>query len=132
MAPGGQWVAYISDESGQYEVYVDSFPVPGNRTLVSTGGGTLPIWHKNGTALSLYYIAANDDLMVSNLTLGQSTVQRSTPHRLFRSPVPGDTTERDDYGVLGDGERFVFNAALPDVVPRGVTVVTNWTSLAKE
>jgi hypothetical protein len=125
VAPGGQWMAYTSDESGQSEVYVNSFPRPGNRITISTDGGSMPVW--NGAAL--YYIAANGDLMVTNVTLSQKIVQRSPPLALFRAPQMFNfLTERSQYGVIGDGERFVFNGVVPVVAPRGITVVTNWLS----
>ena len=51
--PGGGWVAYISEESGQMEVYVDSFPTPGEKTRVSTNGGAWPVWRQDGKELYL-------------------------------------------------------------------------------
>jgi hypothetical protein len=85
----------------------------------------MPVW--NGAAL--YYIAANGDLMVTNVTLSQKIVQRSPPLALFRAPQMFNfLTERSQYGVIGDGERFVFNGVVPVVAPRGITVVTNWLS----
>ncbi len=51
VSPNGQWVAYMSDESGQNEIYVQSFPQPGNKIRVSTGGGITPIWSHDGSRL---------------------------------------------------------------------------------
>ena len=48
LSPDGRWVAYASDESGQYEVYVRPFPGPGGQTLVSVNGGFNPKWARNG------------------------------------------------------------------------------------
>jgi serine/threonine protein kinase len=125
VAPGGQRMAYTSDETGHNEVYVDSFPLKRNRTPISTGGGSMPVW--NGTAL--YYIAKNGDLMVTNITLGQGGVQRSPPQALFRAPQLNSVLyERNQYGVIGNGERFVFNGVVRVEAPREIIVMTNWLS----
>ena len=51
VSPNGQWVAYMSNESGENEIYVQSFPQPGNKIRVSTGGGITPIWSHDGSRL---------------------------------------------------------------------------------
>lgn len=60
-SPDGRWVAYASDESGRYEIYVQSFPLSGAKFQVSTGGGTEPVWRKDGT--ELFYEASDQNLM---------------------------------------------------------------------
>jgi serine/threonine-protein kinase len=51
FSPDGRWLAYMSDESGNFEVYVRPFPGPGGRWQISTGGGAYPIWSRAGTDL---------------------------------------------------------------------------------
>jgi hypothetical protein len=53
ISPDGRWIAYASDETGRYEVYVRSFPDPSTKVQVSNGGGTFPAWSPDGA--SLYY-----------------------------------------------------------------------------
>ena len=48
FSPDGRWVAYASDESGKFDIYIDSFPKPGARIRVTTAGGTEPRWNRDG------------------------------------------------------------------------------------
>jgi len=61
VSPDGQWLAYVSDESGTSEIYVQSFPKPGSKVRISPSGGDLPKWRRDG--LELYYIAADGKLL---------------------------------------------------------------------
>ena len=61
LSPDGQWMAYASDESGQYEIYVQSFPGRGGKRQVSTGGGIGPKWAGN----ELFYQSLDGKLMAS-------------------------------------------------------------------
>ena len=67
FSPDGRWVAYVSNESGQHEVYVRPFPGPSPRQLVSTAGGITPRWRKDGNAL--YYIAPDTSLMAAPILI---------------------------------------------------------------
>ena len=79
--PNPRWVAYTSDESGQNEVYIDSFPEPRGKKRISTGGGAVPQWGPGGR--ELYYVSREDELMAVELKLGADTVASSTPRELF-------------------------------------------------
>ena len=57
MWPNGRWLAYASDESSQFEVYVQTFPTAGGKSPISTHGGTLPVWSKDGK--ELFFIGAD-------------------------------------------------------------------------
>ena len=48
FSPDGRWLAYVSDESGRYEIYVQPYPGPGGKWQISTEGGTEPLWNRNG------------------------------------------------------------------------------------
>src|SRR5713226_6400317 len=61
LSPDSKWVAYTSNESGQNEVYVQTFPSPGGKSPISTGGGNRPVWRRDGR--ELFYIAADGKLM---------------------------------------------------------------------
>jgi serine/threonine protein kinase len=76
-----QWVAYQSDESGHWEVYVDSFPNPGHRKRISTAGGQYPQWAPNGR--ELFYVAADSMLMSVSLTFSGDEVTPDNPHPLL-------------------------------------------------
>ncbi|MFN0110172.1 MAG: protein kinase domain-containing protein, partial [Blastocatellia bacterium] len=61
VSPDGRWLVYQSNESGRNEIYVQAFPEPGRKVIVSKGGGTLPRWRRDGR--ELYYVAPDDKLM---------------------------------------------------------------------
>ncbi|MDQ6803008.1 MAG: hypothetical protein M3041_19570, partial [Acidobacteriota bacterium] len=58
FSPSGRWIAYSSDESGRYEVYVTDYPPNGSRVQISTDGGTQPVWR--GDEKELFYVAPGD------------------------------------------------------------------------
>ena len=104
LSPNGSWVAYTSNETGLEEVYVQAFPTPGQRTLVSVGGGFDPVWRGDGR--ELYYFRG-DQLIAASLALaaaGEPPVVRSrTP--LFR--VPYLHSANANYDASPDGKQFV-------------------------
>ena len=60
VSPDGQWITYTSNESGRFEVFVDSWPQPGRRSQISTSGGTVPVWSADGG--ELFFVVGNDAL----------------------------------------------------------------------
>jgi Tol biopolymer transport system component len=105
VSPDGHWVAYTSDESGQLEVYLDSYPRPGRRILVSSNGGAHPVWRGDGR--ELYYW--NEGALVAvrlDAMAGKAGPAIGTPIILFRAHYfIGPNTM---YDVSPDGERFVI------------------------
>jgi Tol biopolymer transport system component len=65
FSPDGHWLAYISDESGRYEVYVQPYPGPGGKYQISTEGGTEPVWNRNGKEL---FYRSGDKMMTVEVT----------------------------------------------------------------
>jgi serine/threonine-protein kinase len=104
ISPNGRWLAYHSDESGQLEVYVQTFPEPGNKRLISTGGGRDPIWGPSGQAL--FYWNGQGQLIAHQLTAGDD-VTVGQPDVLFQYPdyLFG---EHAQYDIHPDGRRFVI------------------------
>jgi serine/threonine-protein kinase len=104
VSPDGHWVAYVSDETGRNEVYVQSYPTPGHKVLVSNGGGVNPVWGRGGR--ELYYWQA-DQLVAATLGAGGAgeplTVRGGAP--LFRAP---DLAIGSMYDVSPDGTRFAL------------------------
>ena len=80
-----RWVAYQSDETGRYEVYIQAFPEPRGKTQISTGGGQYPQWGAGGR--ELFYVSPDNKLMVVSLKLGADSVEPSTPRELFPLPA---------------------------------------------
>jgi Tol biopolymer transport system component len=127
FSPDGRWVAYFSDESGQYEIHVQPFPGPGGKSQVSNAGGTQPRWNRNGK--ELFYIAADGKLMsvpVQTTTNGQ--FKAGTPVELFATQlvevVP--SAQRHQYAVSPDGQRFLMNVPVESAGVSPITVVLNW------
>ena len=72
FSPDGHWLAYVSNESGRPEVYIAPFPGPGGKWQVSTAGGILPRWRRDGR--ELFYVALDNQLMAAEIKLVGSTV----------------------------------------------------------
>jgi dipeptidyl aminopeptidase/acylaminoacyl peptidase len=120
FSPNGRWIAYMSDESGRFEVYVQSFPAPGGKWQISTDGGTMPRWRRDGK--ELFYLAADRKLMAVEVK-ADSTFS-SVPRALFAAPPFPDRS----YSVTADGQRFLFNSSRKEAVSTPITVVINWTA----
>jgi eukaryotic-like serine/threonine-protein kinase len=124
FSPDGRWLAYISDESGRYEIYVQSYPGPGGKWQISTEGGTEPAWNGNGREL---FYRNGDEMMAVDIAT-QPGFAAGTPRMLFegryeRAPFPST-----NYDVSPDGQRFLMlkpNESA-DAAPTQINVVLNW------
>ena len=123
FSPDGRWVAYVSSESGDYEVYVQPFPGPGPRVQVSVGGGRVPVWSSNGR--TLYYWRSSQVFAVD--VQAGTTFVPGPPRLLFSANYRGGTLVHAGYDVTSDGG-FVF--AKP-ARPATVEVVLNLASLLR-
>jgi dipeptidyl aminopeptidase/acylaminoacyl peptidase len=123
FSPDSRRVAFQSDESGRYEVYVDTFPEPSGKVRISTAGGIVPQWSANGR--ELFYISPDFKLMSVGLKVGASSVEPSVPHALF--PLPVFDAELSPYEVASDGERFLV--LKPPEAAAPLTVIVNWPAL---
>jgi len=131
LSPDGRWLAYISDETGRWEVYVRSFPGLTDLHQVSTAGGTHPRWRRDGK--ELFYLAANHTLMAVDLRRGVNA-ELPTPQELFPISVAASfvpLNERTLYSVAADGQRFLVASPLDGAGPRAITVATNWPALLR-
>jgi serine/threonine-protein kinase len=104
ISPNGRWLAYHSNESGRFEVYVQTFPQPGKKRLISTGGAREPIWGPDGQ--ELFYWNTLGQLIAHQMTAGDDvTVGRHDVLLHFPSYLVG---ENANYDVHPDGRRFVI------------------------
>ena len=127
FSPDGKWIAYVSDESGQPEIYVQSFPTLTGKWQISSSGGSQPRWRRDGR--ELFYVAADRKLMAASVTLAPSfTVEATRP--LFETLLPF-APPRQEYEVSADGQRFLLNLPLDTTSPP-MTVVVNWNALLKK
>jgi len=115
ISPNGKWVAYSSDESGTWEIYVTNFPGAAGKWQVSRGGGHEPRWRSDSK--ELFYIGPKDVLMAVPVAVTGESFSSGTPAALFQ--VGGraviSSTDTFTYDVAKDGNRFLVNRyAQPD------------------
>jgi Tol biopolymer transport system component len=103
LSPDGHWLAYQSDQTGQMEVYVRSYPEPGARVPVSLQGGTEPVWAHNGREL---FYRSGDSLLVASVTLSPALAIAGR-RLLFTSSFLGGGQFRE-YDVAPDDQHFVM------------------------
>jgi Tol biopolymer transport system component len=128
FSPNGKWIAYESDKTGRFQIYVQPFPGPGRDLAVSIDGGGQVRWNPNGT--ELFYIGADDRLMSVPIRFAANgtTVEAGTPLGLFPTNV-GSTainTNRQQDAVSPDGQSFMMNSVLGEAGVSPITVILNW------
>ena len=123
FSPDGRWMAYVSDESGSQQVYVQSFPTLGGQRQISAEGGAQPRWRRDGK--ELFYLAPDRRLMVVTSKTG-ATFEPDAPRALFQTALDVAAL-RQSYAVSADGQRFLLNASAGEG-PAPLTVVLNWTA----
>ena len=127
ISSDGKWVAYASDESGVWEIYVSSFPGAAGKWQVSRGGGTEPRWRGDGK--EVFYIGPTGMLMAVPVT-SETTFATGQPAPLFQihGRAPISSTDAFTYDVTKDGRRFLVNRYVkPDHVPP-LTILLNATN----
>jgi len=121
LSPNSRWIAYMSNESGRYEIYVKPVPGPGPRRQVSTGGGDYPVWGPDGK--EIYYRSPESMLTAQPVNGSGSTfVVVGTPQTLFKMTGVAQNFLFDTH----DGKQFVM-AVPSERDPSPLTVVVNWT-----
>jgi serine/threonine-protein kinase len=129
FSPDGHWIAYVTDESGGDEVYVQRYPGSDERHQVSTQGGIQPMWARNGQ--EIFYTmrdAQGTKMMAVGVTLGP-TFSDGAPRLLFEgSYSPGSPHRNTD--VTPDGQRFLMMQPIPVTAGPPLThmiLVQNWS-----
>jgi Tol biopolymer transport system component len=127
FSPDGRWIAYKSDESGTFEIYVRPFPGPGGKWQVSTAGGSNPRWRRDGK--ELFYLGLDNKIMAVPVRLDK-TFHAGSPVALFESQPLALISS--PYDVSADGQRFLMNTASGPTGSPPLTLLTDWTALLKE
>jgi len=128
LSPDGNWLAYVSDESGEPDVYVQPFPGPGAKWRVSTDGGTMPVWDPHGREL---FYRHRDRLMAVTIQT-KSTFVAEIPRLLFEPS--GNATgfafampyADSDYDVAPDGRFIMIEHGQSEAPATQITLVQNW------
>jgi DNA-binding winged helix-turn-helix (wHTH) protein/Tol biopolymer transport system component len=129
FSPDCKWVAYVSNETGQNEVYVTHFPDVTRRYRVSTQGGTMPQWRGDGREL-FYFSAKKNSVLAVNVDEKADSISLGSPHTLFS--VYNYGSPFTFYDVTADGRRFLITEANSTNGPVPLTLVTNWSAEVKK
>lgn len=124
LSPDGRWLAWDSNDSGQYEVYVAPFPALGAPVQVSRAGGVQPRWNPRGG--ELFFKTPDNMLTAVPVHASAGTFAVGTPEPLFQVVEFVGWT----YDVAPDGERFLVREPLAERGVSPITILTDWTSLA--
>ncbi len=132
LSPDGRSLAYISNETGAYEVYVESFPATGFKRQVSTQGGFEPQWRRDGK--ELFYLAPNQTLMAVGVKSSPTTLEVSPPEALFATHIKWMEIQAvaHHYAAAPDGQRFLIISATDEAQSVPVTIVLNWSAAWKK
>jgi Tol biopolymer transport system component len=117
LSPDGRWLAYVSDEAGREDVYIQTFPAGKGKWMISNQGGSRPEWQRDGR--ELYYLQSRH-LMATEIRMG-SALEASAPRALMEMP------DSKAYAVSPDG-RFLVSAPLREGPPEPIQVILNWTA----
>jgi len=128
FSPDGRWIAYQSDKTGRFEIYLRAFNAEAGDTPVSVEGGSQARWSPDGT--ELFYVAPDDWLMAVSVqsNVAGDVVETGKPVSLFLTTV-GSTapnTNRQQYSVAPDGRSFLMNSVPAGTNSSPITVILNW------
>lgn len=122
FSPDGRWLAYVSNDSGVNEVYVRPFPGPGGRLQISNGGGTEPVWSRDGNQL---FFRDGNRMMSSRLSATSTlTAERAT--LLFEGSYMRSDTGGAGYDVAADGHFLMVQPVEPERAATSINVVIHW------
>ncbi len=119
ISPDGRWIAYSSNESGRFEIYVQSFPSPGAKYQVTTGGGNYPHWA--GTGRELFYVTIEGALATVPVSPGE-TLEFGAPQVLM--PL----ADGEIFDVSADGQHILALAQDASAAAQSPTIVLNWVA----
>jgi serine/threonine-protein kinase len=125
LSPDGKWLAFISDESGRDELYVQAFPSAGEKSLVSKEGGVHPRWAGNG---ELFYRAGNRLMVVA--VSASSSFRSEEPRLLFAGMY--DNPNVHPYDVTADGKQVVMLQRNAPAEPTPIVVVQGWLNQVRQ
>jgi Tol biopolymer transport system component len=130
----GRWLAYISDESGSYEIYVQSLTAEGRvgsvRKRISTSGGLVPNWSRDGK--ELFYVAGDGQMMSVAVNTTGAEFEYSPPKALFKTRMLDDASVFHEFDVSPDGQRFLIGTMIGEQKAAPPTVILNWPANVKK
>ncbi len=132
VSPDGRWMAYVTNETGAFQVVVQPFPDPsGGKWQISMNGGAHPRWRQDSR--ELYYVAPNGDLVAVSIAQGNTfSVGSSTVLFRTRFAYTGQPQGTAPYAVRADGQGFLMAVSPDDPNATPITTVVNWPALMKD
>jgi serine/threonine-protein kinase len=127
FSPDGRWLAYSSDESGRFEVYVQTYPGPGGKRQVSADGGTEPVWNPKGREL---FYRHGDQMMAVDVAT-QPSFSAGKPRVLFQGHYM-TVASIPDYDVSADGQHFLMVKGGQEQAASQINIVQNWFEELKQ
>jgi hypothetical protein len=118
FSPDSDWIAYASNQSEQYEIWIQSFPVAGQPMRISFNGGSGPLWRGD----DIFFLSPDNFMMSVHVTrhAGRPVADTIPPQQLFKAPST-------KYDISRDGQRFLFDLPLEEALAQKITVVQNWS-----
>jgi Tol biopolymer transport system component len=132
LSPDSRWMAFASDRSGRYEVYVRPFPPGEGEWAISNAGGIEPRWRGDGK--ELFFVATDGKMMavpVKAVTGVRPSVEAGVPVLLFDAGIANNRNQFE-YDVTADGKRFLVNTTGAGGASQPLTVVTNWNAAKRK
>jgi dipeptidyl aminopeptidase/acylaminoacyl peptidase len=125
FSPDSKWLAYASDESGRFEVYVVPFPGPGGKFQISSSGGNFPRWRRDGR--EIFYVAGDRKLVAADVETSPA-FRVGAPQPLFPTRPRGVGAV---YDASSDGQKFLVANLTSEEASPPITLVLNWTAELK-
>jgi dipeptidyl aminopeptidase/acylaminoacyl peptidase len=127
FSPDGRWIAYASNETGSWEIYVSPFPSGRGKWQVSSAGGQEPTWRQDGK--ELFYVSAEGKMMAAAVMAGAS-FKAGSPVALFQTHrrQPVSSQDQFSYDVSGDGQRFLVITKVDEANAAPLAITLNWAS----
>jgi serine/threonine protein kinase/Tol biopolymer transport system component len=128
FSPDGKWFVYHSNETGTWEIYVQSFPPTGGKWQISSGGGLKPVWAADSD--EIFFSSPEGGLMACAVETANGFRSR-TPTMLFQATVQREGNIGASYDVSADAQRFLMMEPIEDPVQKeaSVTLIRNWPSI---
>jgi Tol biopolymer transport system component len=131
FSPDGKYVAYATNETGDWEIYVSPFPDAGSKWQVSRGGGEEPRWQADGK--ELFFVSPDGKLMASSVKLGAG-FEATAPTPLFQTRRRQKISSQDvfTYAVTENGNKFLFNTLMDQREVPPLSIIRNWNAALEE
>jgi hypothetical protein len=131
LSPDGKWLAYRSNESGRFEVFIQAFPPTGGKWQISNAGGAEPQWRGDGR--ELFYATLQDParMMAVDIADRNGAIRAGVPHPLSDVRLPGGIL-RNRFVAAPDGKQFLAIVPPEQKAASSFTVIVNWPSLVKK